>query len=746
MLRIVRYLKPFAPMLLLAILLLFVQANADLALPDYMSRIVNIGIQQGGIEVPVPEAMRGSTMEHLLLFLPEGQRSAVVESYELVGPGSSRYEGLQRRYLGLAGESVYVLKKADEGRLRELSQVLSRPLLLVLALEELRANPQRGELLFPGLDFSRLPAGADPFAALERLPVAQLEQMLAAVDQRFAALGGERALLQAAAQAVRWEYRALGVDTLAIQNRYILRVGGQMLLITLVAVVATVSVGYLAARVAAGLARELRRLFFAKVMAFSGAELDRFSTASLITRSTNDITQVQMAAMMMVRMLFYAPVIGIGGVIRAIGRAPSMWWIIALAVAVLLGLVASAFAIVQPKFKLFQSLIDRVNRIARENLVGVMVVRAFNREADEQRRFDEANLELTRTALFVNRMFVIMMPLIMLVMNGISALIIWVGAHQVAQANIRVGDMMAFLQYGMQILFAFLMLSMSLIFLPRADVAANRVADVLEVEPSIADPDDPIPFPEPFRPTVEFDHVSFRYEGAEEYVLDDISFRVEAGQVVGIIGTTGSGKSTLVNLIPRFYDPTEGTVYIGGIDIRRVRLQDLRARIGYVPQQSNLFSGTVESNLRYADEDADEEAMRIALVVAQAEDFVLTRPEGLMAEVSQGGINYSGGQRQRLSIARALLKRPPIYIFDDSFSNLDYRTDARLRRALRQYVAGSTVFIISQRVATIKDADLILVLDEGRLIAQGRHEELIQTCPVYREIAASQLKLQGVVA
>jgi len=743
--RILKYFKPFAVSVLLAVLLLFIQANADLALPDYMSRIVNVGIQQGGVESALPEAMRASTMDHLSLFLTEDEQAEVLAHYTLVEPGSPEAATRQNRYPALAEEPIYVLQTVDADTRAQLQALLSRPLLMVAGLQMLAENPERAAAMLPnmgGFDLSKLPPGTDVFALLARLPAEQRLGLTQVIDDRFAAIGGESAVVQAAARAVRGEYEALGMDMARIQNNYLLRVGGLMLLIALVSAVATVVVGLLAARIAAGLARDLRRYLFDRVMRFSGAELSRFSTASLITRSTNDITQIQTATAILIRLVFYAPIIGVGGVIRALDKSPSMWWTIALAVVVLLGLIVTLFSIALPKFRIIQQLIDRLNLVARENLAGMMVVRAFNRQNHEEQRFDQANLDLTATSLFVNRVFVIVMPAMLLIMNGSMMLITWVGAHQVAQATMQVGDMMAFMQYAMQIVFAFMMLSMMFIMFPRADVSANRVADVLETPITVLDPPHPRPFAKPFEPGIEFDHVSFRYPDAEEDVLHELTFRIEPGQTVGIMGTTGSGKSTVVNLIPRFFDVSDGAIRINGEDIRQVSLSDLRDKIGYVPQQSNLFTGTVESNLRFADGEVDEGVMREGLRIAQAE-FVLGGSDGLSTEVSQGGINFSGGQRQRLTIARALVKRAPIYIFDESFSALDYKTDARLRRALLQSLGDSTVIIVSQRVATVKNADLILVFDEGYLIGQGTHAELMQTCAVYREIALSQLKQEA---
>jgi ATP-binding cassette subfamily B protein len=743
--RILKYFKPFSVSLLAAVVLLFIQANADLALPDYMADIVNVGIQQSGVESALPEAVRKTTLDHAGLFLSSEEEASVLEHYSLINRGAPNYESYLEDYPALADQAVYVLEDVNSETRARLEAVLARPLLITFGIEQISENPDQAERFFPGEDFdlSRLPAGMDLFSALERMPQAQKEQLSSALDQRFEAMGGENALRMAAARAVLAEYESLGMDTADIQRSYIFRVGGIMLLIALVSAAATVAVGLLGARIAAGVARDLRRALYKHVMRFSGAEFSRFSTASLITRSTNDITQIQTVTTMLVRLVFFAPIIGIGATLRALDNSPSMWWIIALAVVTLLSMVAVIFSVAVPKFKLVQELIDRLNQIARENLTGMMVVRAFGRENYEEQRFDEVNRELTGTNLFISRVFVVVMPFMMLILNGASVLIIWVGAHQVAQAQMQVGDMMAFMQYAMQVVFAFMMLSMLFIMFPRADVSANRIADVLDTDMTILDPEDPEHFPEPFQPTVEFREVATRYPGAESDVLCQISFKAEAGQTIGIMGTTGSGKSTVVDLIPRFFDVTHGQVLVHGVDVRDLPLSELRDMIGYVPQDSNLFTGTVESNLLFADDQAEHETLHQALATAQAEDFVFSGEDDLQTEVSQGGVNFSGGQKQRLTIARALVKQAPIYIFDDSFSALDYKTDARLRRALRRELSDSTIFIVSQRVATIKNADQILVLDEGRLIGQGTHPQLMETCEVYREIALSQLNQEA---
>ena len=740
MVRLTKYLKPYSALILLTMVLLFVQATADLALPDYLSRIVNNGIQQGGVENAVPMAIRQSQMDRLWIFMSAEDKALVLDHYLLVQPASPEAEQYREDYPALADEPVYVLQEVDRAAIEILNPIMGKALLVVSGIEQMIADPSAAAPMAQelGFDPSRIPAGMDLFALLAAMPAQQRAQMATAIEDRFAALG-ESMVTQMAVGAVKAEYEALGVDTARLQSDYILRTGGTMLLISLLGGACMISVGFLASRTAAGAARDIRKDTFEKVESFSSTEFDKFSTASLITRSTNDVTQVQMVTFMLMRMVLFAPIMGIGGIIRAIDKSANMWWIIAVAVIALLGLILLVFSISLPKFKIMQSLIDRLNLVTRENLSGMMVIRAFNKQADEAARFDRANRDLTDTSLFVARVMVTMMPVMMLVMNGLSLGIIWVGAHQVAASTIQVGDMMAFMQYAMQIVFSFLMMSMMFIFLPRAAVSGDRIADVLETELVITDPADPRQFKEPFTGEIEFRDVSFRYPSALADVLHGISFTARPGETTAFIGSTGCGKSTVVNLIPRFYDVTAGAVCLDGIDIRQVRQNDLRDRIGYIPQQGMLFSGTIESNLLYADQNAGPETLQEAADIAQASEFILAGPEGFQAEIAQGGSNVSGGQKQRLAIARALVKKPPIYIFDDSFSALDFKTDSALRRALKQKTGDATVLIVTQRVATVKSADQIIVLDEGRVVGKGTHHELMETCETYQEIAYSQL-------
>jgi ATP-binding cassette subfamily B protein len=740
MLRLAKYLKPYILIVLLTIGLLFVQANADLALPDYMSRIVNNGIQQGGVENAVPEVVRESMMTRLLIFMSEENQAAVLDDYTLVDNDSADYTDYLEQYPVLEDESVYVLKDVGQERIDALNPIIGESLLAVSMIEQIMEDPSVLEGMAPdtGFEIPQLPPGTDIFSLLEMMPAAQRSQLTAAFEENFEVLG-DSMVTQMAVGAVKAEYEAVGMDIDKLQSDYILRTGGTMLLISLLGGVCTITVGYLASRTAAGVARDVRRDTFKKVESFSSAEFNTFSTASLITRSTNDVTQVQMVTFMILRMVFYAPILGVGGVIRAIGKGASMSWIIAAAVLTLLTFILIVFAVALPKFRIIQSLIDRLNLVTRENLSGMMVIRAFNKQQFEEKRFDKANRDLTNTSLFVARVMVTMMPFMMLILNGLSLLIIWVGSHQVAEANMQVGDMMAFLQYTMQIVFAFLMLTMMFIFLPRAAVSGARIADVLETELTIRDPEAPKEFSEPFNSQIEFRNVSFKYPDAPDNVLHDISFTAQPGKTTAFIGSTGCGKSTVVNLIPRFYDVTKGEILVDGTDVRQVKQTDLRDKIGYVPQKGTLFSGTIESNLLYADENASTEDLKEAVEIAQASEFVFGDEDGLEAEIAQGGTNVSGGQKQRLAIARALVKKPPIYIFDDSFSALDFKTDSALRKALKEKTGESTVLVVTQRVATVKNADQIIVLDEGRLVGKGTHEELMESCETYQEIAFSQL-------
>ncbi|MHA1721396.1 MAG: ABC transporter ATP-binding protein [Promethearchaeota archaeon] len=740
--KIIKYVKPYLGMAFIAIILLFAQANFDLALPDYLSDIVNTGIQQGGIENAVPEAIRQSEINRTFLFMDPNNQTIVLNDYSLIEPNSDDFDKYQEKYPLLKNESVYVLKDVDKSEIELLDSIMAKPLLIVYFIEQISENSSKAAELGINLGFdpANLPPGVDLFTLLS-LNQTLLNQFNDNFSQFFDTLDDMMAS-QMAILAVKAEYQILGVDMEQMQRDYIIRVGILMLILTLLSVACTIAVAYLSAKTAAGMARDIRRDVFKKVEDFSNAEFDSFSTASLITRSTNDITQIQMVVFMIIRLVFYAPIIGVGGVIRALDKSSSMWWIIATAVIVMIGMIMIVFTIALPKFKSIQKLIDRLNLVSRENLSGMMVIRAFNMQEFEENRFDKANLDLTRVSLYINRVMVIMMPMMMFVMNILFVGIIWFGAHQVGDGNMLVGDMMAFLQYSMQIVMAFLMMSIMFILLPRASVSANRITEVLNTEATIKDSENPKQFPEPFNGKIEFRNVSFRYPGAEEDALHNITFTALPGQTTALIGATGAGKSTIVNLIPRFYDVTSGSLLVDGVDVRDVSQHELRDKIGYVPQKSNLFSGTIESNLKYADETVDEERLRSALEIAQATEFVFSKPEGMQIEISQGGSNVSGGQKQRLAIARALVKKPPIYLFDDSFSSLDFKTDAALRRAFKENTNQSTLLIVTQRVSTVMNAEQILVIDEGKIVGKGTHKYLMENCETYKEIALSQLSLE----
>ena len=718
MTKIFKYLKQSAGWVMVVLMLLGLQAYCDLSLPQYTSDIVDVGIQQGGISHAAPEVIRQTEMEKICLFLEDRDKQTVEASYEMISKenlSEEEYERYVKQYPQLRTESLLVRKDLDRKALEELDEVLEKPEALVMMTEK------------QGIDVSALP----PEALLA------MEQELSVQEEL-----SDSILSQMGISYVRTEYEAVGLDTGSLQTKYLLSSGLKMLGVALLAMAASILVCLIAARVAASTGMRLRGQVFAKVMSFSGGEMDRFSTSSLITRSTNDIQQVQMVIVLLLRMVFYAPIIGIGGLVRVIRSGVSMAWIIGVAVAAVSCLVVILMVVAMPKFKKMQKLVDRLNLVAREILTGLPVIRAFSREKYEEKRFDGANRDLTKTMLFTNRCMALMMPAMMFIMNGITVLIIWTGAHGIDNGNLQVGDMMAFITYTMQIVMAFLMITMVSIMLPRAAVAAKRIDEVLTTEVSITEKKTPVRLPQDAKGVVTFEHVSFRYPGAENDVLHDLSFTAKPGETTAFIGSTGSGKSTLVNLLPRLYDVTEGSITVDGVDIRDLSLKELREQIGFVPQKGILFSGTIASNLRFGRRDATDEEIRKAASIAQAADFVEEKPDKYESHIAQGGANVSGGQKQRLSIARAVAKKPKIYVFDDSFSALDFKTDSALRRALNVHVADSTRLIVAQRVSTILHAEQIIVLDEGRIAGMGTHEELLRTCEVYRQIAESQLSAE----
>ena len=726
--------KSYAVWIAVCVALLFAQAMCDLSLPNLMSEIVNVGVMQSGIQDSAPKAISEDGMKLMKTFLSDGDRRQVEESYTLVSAGDPAYTA---DYPESESRNIYVLN--DDAP--PLGGAFGRAAMTLMNF--MRESAGQGGQQAGDAGSSSLTEGLEEidFAPLYAMQP-QLDQMPSeAFDsaRETASAMDESMLDQVGVVMVRQFYNELGVDTDAMRSSYIWITGLKMLALTLAGALATILVGLLAARIGAGIARSLRHDVFSRVESFANAEFDRFSTASLITRTTNDVTQVQMLFTMGIRMICYAPIMGVGGIVMAVGKSVSMTWIIALGVLVLIGLVTVIFSIAMPKFKMVQKLVDKLNLVTRESLSGIMVIRAFGTQEFEENRFDRANTDLTRVNLFVNRVMVFMMPAMMFVMNAISLLIMWVGAHQIEASSMQVGDMMAFMQYAMQIIMSFLMIAMMFIIVPRAAVSADRIAEVLATEPSIRDPERPQSLAGRAQGRVEFRHVSFRYGHAEDDVLHDITFAAEPGQTTAFIGSTGSGKSTLVNLIPRFYDVTEGEILIDGVNIKDLSQHELHELIGYVPQKGVLFSGDIASNLRYGRPEASEEELNKAAEIAQAADFIAAAEGGMHNEIAQGGGNVSGGQKQRLSIARALVKRSPIYIFDDSFSALDFKTDAALRRALKENTGASTVLLVAQRVSTIMNAEQIVVLDEGRVAGIGTHEKLLKTCETYREIAQSQL-------
>ncbi len=712
--------------LLAIIVILFVQAYCDLSLPAYTSDIVNVGIQQGGIEDQVPEAISSEEMDRLLLFVPEEDQQTILDAYE---EDSETYD-----------VEAYVLKDSvSDEEVGELSNLLSGPMMLTAGFESGSEMTQQIEdQLKANMPAQLVTEDMDIFGIMEMLPAEQREMMVEEMENQLDEMP-DTILEQAAVSYVRSAYENLGMDMDDMQIHYLVTTGGKMVGLAFLGMAASVMVGFLASRVGAATGRDLRNKVFHKVVGFSNNEFDHFSTASLITRSTNDIQQIQLIIVMLLRIVLYAPILAIGGVIQVFQTNVSMSWIIALAVVLIAMVILVLFVVAMPKFKILQTLVDKVNLVTREILTGLSVIRAFSTQKHEEERFDDANRALTRTNLFVNRAMTFMMPVMMLVMNGISVLIMWTGAHGIDNGQMQVGDMMAFIQYTMQIIMGFLMLCMLSIMLPRAAVAADRVQEVLDSQTVIHDPEKPETFKKEDKGLLRFDHVSFRYPGADENVLHDITFTAKPGETTAIIGSTGSGKSTLVNLIPRFYDVTEGSITLDGVDVRNVNQHELRDKLGYVPQKGILFSGDIASNIMFGNSHGSEAEMVEAAEIAQATEFIDNKPDGYHSPISQGGTNVSGGQKQRLSIARAVAKHPEVFIFDDSFSALDFKTDVTLRKALRKKTKDSTVLIVAQRISTIMNAEQIIVLDEGHIAGIGTHSELLKNCEVYQQIAASQL-------
>ena len=776
MVKLAKYLKSSAGFVALIVGLLFLQAYCDLELPDYTSRIVNEGIQQSGIEDGVPEKMREQTAQSLELFLDEDARQLLEKSY---AQEDGRYvlkdlSDKERKELGTVLEKAElvtgVLMQMDGQEAAAMMQGANAPDMGNMPAENVSAPdmgnvpvenasaPDMGNVPMENVsapDMGNVPAENVSAPDMANMPAADMQDM-SALDMVKAMPKEQRAQVaetisgqfedmpdtmtaQYAVQFVKQEYEALGEDLGDLQIRYIMKTGGAMLLLAMIAMLASVAVTFCSARVAAAVAHDLRNDVYRKVIGFTSEEFNHFSTASLITRSTNDIQQIQMFLAMGFRLILYSPILGLGGVLRVLHSDVSMSWIIGLAVVLIMLVIAVLFKVAMPRFTKLQTLIDRVNLVTREILSGIMVTRAFSAEKHEEERFEEANRNLMKTNLFVNRCMTFMMPIMMLIMNGVSVLIIYSGAHAIDAGTLQVGDMMAFIQYAMQIIMSFLMITMMSILIPRANVAGKRIYEVLNTQSTICDPQTPQTPDADVRGVVEFDHVSFSYPDADEKVLEDISFKAERGQTVAFIGSTGSGKSTLINLIPRFFDVTQGAVRVDGVDVRDMTKADLCARLGYVPQKSILFSGTIDSNIRYGRTQASEEEVRAAAAIAQASDFIEEKEEQYGSPIAQGGTNVSGGQKQRLSIARAIAKKPEILIFDDSFSALDYKTDVALRRALKESTKDITTLIVAQRISTILHADQIIVLDEGKMAGKGTHEELMKNCEVYRQIATSQL-------
>lgn len=735
MLKLLKYLKKSIIPILAIVILLIVQSICDLTLPSYTSNIVNIGIQDGGVDKVSPDVIRESEMKKLFLFIDNSNQEEILNNYDLIEKGSN----LQSKYPILEKENIYVQKNIDKNKIEKLNNIFAKPMVIALNLKNGSDDINKlKENLLKSLPKGLLPNNPDIFDIFSIMPKEQLKVVVSNIDDMVSKID-ENSMKHIATSFVKSEYSEVGINMDKYQNHYIFMAGSKMIGFALVSMVATILVTLLASKIAAVFGRDIRSKVFKKVVGFTNKEFDDFSTASLITRCTNDIQQIQMLMVMVLRIVLYAPILGVGAFIKVLNTNNTMSWVIGVAILSMLSLVLVLFVIVMPKFKKLQQLVDRVNLVAREILTGVPVIRAFSTEKHEEERFDEANINLTKVNLFVNKVMSCMMPAMIFIMNAITILIIWVGANNIENSTMQVGDLMAFIQYTMQIIMAFLMLSMISIMMPRAAVSGKRISEVLEKEEFIKDPNTSKEFDMVKRGVVEFNNVSFKYPNAEEDVLSNITFTAKPGETTAIIGSTGSGKTTLINLIPRFFDATQGRILVDGVNIKEVTQHDLRDKIGYVPQKGMLFSGTIESNIKYGIEDDSNEAMINAAKIAQATEFIEQKPEKYDSKISQGGNNVSGGQKQRLSIARAIAKQPEIYIFDDSFSALDYKTDIVLRKALNEQIKDSTILIVAQRISTVLNADQILVLDEGKIVGKGTHKELLKSCEVYKQIALSQL-------
>ena len=732
-----RYFKPYVITVFFCVVMLFVEAICDLNLPNFMSKIVNVGIQQSGVENSVPQAISEDGFTLMTSFMTDEEKDIAHKNYFIVRTGglSTDYEEYVNKYPLLKSKNIYVLNTNEKETLEKLNDsFMDATSTMFYTLKNISANSDSAKVIsedMQNISFDKIYSLIPMISSIDKDVINNARNDSKNLDESI--------ISQMSVMVTEQFYKEVGLDMSSLQSSYITRIGVYMLVITLIGAVSAIVVSLFASRISAGVSKLLRRDVFKKVESFSNTEFDKFSQASLITRTTNDITQIQTVIVMAIRMLCYAPIMGIGGIIMALNKSVSMSWIIALGVIVLIAIIIAIYNIAMPKFKIVQKLVDRLNLVTREHLTGLMVIRAFGNQKFEEQRFDKANKDLTDTNKFINRVIALMMPSMTFIMNAICLLVVWVAGHEIADSKMQVGDMMAFMQYSMQIIMSFLMISLMFIMIPRAAVSVDRVSEVINTVPVIKDKRTTKKLPKEHPGVVEFKNVSFKYENASEDVLCDINFVAKPGETTAFIGSTGSGKSTLINLIPRFYDVTSGQILIDGVDIRDLSQHDLRDNIGYVPQKGILFSGDINSNLLYGDSKASNVDIKIAADVAQATEFIEKMPEKFETPIAQGGSNVSGGQKQRLSIARALMKKAKIYIFDDSFSALDFKTDAALRKALKSYTANSTVLIVAQRVSTIMNAEQIIVLDEGRIVGKGTHKELLKSCKEYKEIAVSQL-------